>query len=536
MTTLQNVLKAVEHSKVLTAFHLANADAFVGNYYVYERVTTERILWNEICDMCKSYGDLDNSSNVHVGIEFELKLNSSAYEVDENGICRDGDQKLVRAYVSKAGKVQKVKPGRIMKAFLIENYPNLPQSVVNWACEMFAQEWENANTYDDYELNVDDNFEDIYNSAKLLGDFHSCMNDQGFEDFYSDNVDASAAYLTDKDGMIVARCVIFNAVEGDGDTLRLAERQYAAHESFKQILVRKLIEGGYIDGYKKVGAGCQEETAFLANDGSDLEGRESLSIYVSGYPEHYPYMDSFKYAEDNEGGGFTLYNSEGGCEFVDFTMNETSGEYSENRNWDEYREDYCRGNLITVYRNGSPIDVEDSDEGLEDFRKVGIDWHHYEDCGFCEECEEFYLLDDGVYSEMIEEEFCSQICLENRLSNLSEEGEVFYSQRLDEYYRTEEEMHEDEEAESEGRFYSYLTYRYYDTKEEFEAAESEYDEGFVVDMKRQCKIRKKDAVKLYTANLEFIGYMLTSEFSCYDGLWERIYTDHDFPTFKMRAE
>ena len=47
--------------------------------------------------------------------------------------------------------------------------------------------------------------------------------------FYADAVDATAAWLTDSDGYMVARCVIFNDVMDcdTGDTFRLAERQYA---------------------------------------------------------------------------------------------------------------------------------------------------------------------------------------------------------------------------------------------------------------------------------------------------------------------
>ncbi len=82
------------------------------------------------------------------------------------------------------------------------------------------------------------------------------MTDKDYYYFYMDSVNASAAYLTDEDDMVIARCIIYNEVKDqDGNKWRLAERQYASDENdiLKRALIDALIKGGYIDGYKKVG-------------------------------------------------------------------------------------------------------------------------------------------------------------------------------------------------------------------------------------------------------------------------------------------
>lgn len=80
------------------------------------------------------------------------------------------------------------------------------------------------------------------------------MTDKDYYYFYMDSVNASAAYLTDEDDMVIARCIIYNEVKDqDGNKWRLAERQYASDENdiLKRALIDALIKGGYIDGYKK---------------------------------------------------------------------------------------------------------------------------------------------------------------------------------------------------------------------------------------------------------------------------------------------
>ena len=92
------------------------------------------------------------------------------------------------------------------------------------------------------------------------------MVDRKLHYFYTNSVDASAAYLINEEGKVTARCVIYNRVtDQNGKIWRLAERQYATDENntLKRALIDALIKGGHIDGYKKVGAGCGDARALL---------------------------------------------------------------------------------------------------------------------------------------------------------------------------------------------------------------------------------------------------------------------------------
>ena len=95
--------------------------------------------------------------------------------------------------------------------------------------------------------------------------------------FYESSVEAKAAYILDKDGYVLTRAIIFTDVrDEDGNKWRLLERQYSreSNEVLKRLLVDICIKGGYIDGYKQIGAGCSESRAFVAIDGTPLADKK----------------------------------------------------------------------------------------------------------------------------------------------------------------------------------------------------------------------------------------------------------------------
>jgi hypothetical protein len=332
------------------------------------------------------------------------------------------------------------------KVLLQEEWSNLlPEQVVIWFCEEFAREWESyaASNSPQYELNVCDDFNKIYRSRYLKGDFNSCMVDDGFEEFYNDNVDARAAYLTDEDDMVVARCVIFDKVhdEDNGKTYRLAERQYSTdgNETLKQVLVNKLIDAGEIDGYKRVGADCHSPEAFLLNDGNSLSGR---ALYIQcrniDYDTYIPYMDSFKwYREDDE----CAYNYED-CGY-DHVFENTDGRPMGESEYDEYHERWC-DSTVRVYVNGIYMRCDEDD--LDDFIYVCGEYHYHEDVCVCDECGSNYVSDSGdtCYSEILDTNYCCYSCMQAAEQQYIEEN-WYHSELTDEYYETEEELKEAEE-------------------------------------------------------------------------------------------
>jgi hypothetical protein len=153
-----------------------------------------------------------------------------------------------------------------------------------------------------YELRVDDDFEEIYSSRNMAGDFGSCMTNDNQWSFYKDAVSAKAASIW-RDGKMYARCVIFTEVHDDdtGEVLSLAERQYAVDKDpvLKQILIRKLIEANEIDGYKETNACYNDADKFVLNDGTIMYGRKFSIGCNLEYGDIKSYQDSFKWYDYN---------------------------------------------------------------------------------------------------------------------------------------------------------------------------------------------------------------------------------------------
>ena len=159
---------------------------------------------------------------------------SSQYRTDEKeGLCEDFDKKAVRYINVKTEHPYKMKAGKFITAIIRETALGqiLSEQVINWLSEEFSADWQ---TYTfgqtpDVVLHVDDNFAKIY-SDHWCRDFNgcSCMVGRDHHSFYEDAVEAKAAYITDKEGYVLARAIIFtDAIDQYGKKWRLLERQYA---------------------------------------------------------------------------------------------------------------------------------------------------------------------------------------------------------------------------------------------------------------------------------------------------------------------
>lgn len=154
-----------------------------------------------------------------------------------------------------------MKAGKFITAIIKETELGqiLSSQVANWLAEEFSADWQ---TYTfgqtpDVVLHVDDNFEKIY-SSHWCRDFNgcSCMVGRDHHSFYEDAVEAKAAYITDKEGYVLARAIIYtDANDQYGKKWRLLERQYSkeSNEVLKRTLIDLLIKTGEIDAYKKSG-------------------------------------------------------------------------------------------------------------------------------------------------------------------------------------------------------------------------------------------------------------------------------------------
>ena len=242
-------------------------------------------------------------------LKYEVKLinytfHSSKFETDDfKGLCEDGDPKSCR-YInhSNGGRAFKMKAGKFFRSLILETEfgRTLPEQVLIYLCEEFAQEWNTftLSTFPENQLYVNYNFADIYDSSRCAGEFHSCMTNQGYHYYYQESVVAKAAYLENEKGYIIARCIIFPEVyDENGKVWRLAERQYSTDcdDLLKRALVDALVRGGYIDGYKKVGAGCSDTREFVDIHGNSLADKKfHIKCKLETY-DTLSYQDSFRY-------------------------------------------------------------------------------------------------------------------------------------------------------------------------------------------------------------------------------------------------
>lgn len=369
---------------------------------------------------------------------------STKFRTDSaNGLCEDRDYRQIRYVRVEDDKVFKMKASRMfMHLMECSTFGMiLPDAVKLWLCEEIQNDWEQYTKMmmppiDDCKLVVNDDFGRIYNSRYLKGDFGSCMTNREHHYFYSDSVKAKAAYIEDANGKILARCVIFTEVKDDdtGEIFRLAERQYSweGREDLKHDLVRMLIAGGHIDGYKKTGAGCHDSNAFVDNNGHSMSERRLSIECTANEDSTISYQDSFKWYDMDEN---RAYNYDD-CNY-EYNL-DTTDEYLEGRNYDEYNDRYTRDELRDVYFGRW---MTCSEECLEDFYWVeGEGWIHYDYCHCCPHCNEEYVFDDrGYYSEITGEEYCCEDCREEAERAYKEEHWT-YSEYDDEYFEDESDV------------------------------------------------------------------------------------------------
>jgi len=342
---------------------------------------------------------------------------SDMYETDEyNGIPVDetassGD--FIRYINKETDKVYKMRSGKFLRKVILENELGkaLPQQVLTWMLEELVADWrvQCENEVPKYHLVIDEDFASIYDRDCCCGSFGSCMTNEGYHTFYNDAVDAKAASLRDEDDIIIARCIIYTKVyDEDGNEWRLAERQYATKELHKQLLVNALVEGGHIDGYKRVGADCGAANSFVSNDGEDLSDK-TFSIRCNlDWGDTVSYQDSFKWFNMDEQKAYNDYS----CNYdegLDTTGGCLPGE------WDDWHDRYVRA-TETVYYHGTEYQCDEDD--LDDFTYFQGEYYHEDDIIECPECcgdflnPDYYDSYGRCYSEITREWYCCEACKE----------------------------------------------------------------------------------------------------------------------------
>lgn len=350
---------------------------------------------------------------------------SPIYKTDDmNGIPEDGSLGFIRyKNMERDGKVYKMKAGKMYRHLLdtCDYSEEISDKVKIYLCELFTEEWMayQSEFMCDYTLHVDKNFEKIYDDFWYLdgSDFHSCMTDQGYHTFY-ENIDASAAYITNQDGKIMARCVIYNEVlnEETGETYRLAERQYAADGNllYMRLLIEALIREGHIDGYKRIGMGCHEASAFILNDGTKLDDDRLCIDVALDADDVISYQDSFKWYDP---GSKRAYNYENGG----FGLESTDG-IIDGTNYDNLHRERTFNDVIEVSVHGR-IYVVDEDYADDYYYDLDGTYYDPEDVAECPVCGGMYVIKDGYYSDITEQSYCCSDCMYEAEERFEEEQE-----------------------------------------------------------------------------------------------------------------
>lgn len=395
---------------------------------------------------------------------------SRTYKCDDTrGVCYDGDSRSYRYMnMDRDERVFKMKIGKMFRHLIDTSLAAdiIPEPVKLWACEEITNEWTAycaAKVPSGYILHVDKDFDAIYNGTKRCrGDFYSCMSGGKHSEFYENFVKCHAAYLTDGEGEnapIVARCIIFDEVhdEETGEVFRLAERQYSTgcDDSLKRILIEMLIRQGYIDGYKKVGAGCGDAKAFVKNDGTSLSDRDLWIENTIGPGDTLSYQDSFKYL-DSDG---KAYNDSG--HHYEYELDSTEIELEndhEDENWSDYygrwldedestyvesRGDYFYDDDCVYAHRRNWHGVYEENCLRDDCSRIDDEWFYDDDWEFkeCSECGRLFVVGYGEsrYSDLLEEDFCDECCMD-QAENDHKERYWFWSEFDEEYYPDEEDV------------------------------------------------------------------------------------------------
>ena len=212
------------------------------------------------------------------------------------------DYRLIE-YKNSENKICCMKAGKFFREVLKESKVNLDESTITFCSEVFQKDWESySKDFTELELHIDDDFKRIYSGCSLLGNFGSCMVNKDHYSFYKNAVKAKAAYLTNKNGFVVARCIIFEEVihASSGNVYRYAERQYSYDPILKQVLIDRLIAANAIDIYKTVGAGCASITSICNKDGTSfIDPRFYIECKLQS-GDTISYMDTFRFFDGHK--------------------------------------------------------------------------------------------------------------------------------------------------------------------------------------------------------------------------------------------
>ena len=234
------------------------------------------------------------------------------YEIQNYGICFDGDVNSVRYKDTNTGKIYKMKIGKFTgKAldFLIKQ-----GAVIGWInnptlriffIEELTELWKNKRLKDKtLKVVVNKDFEGIYRRARRpfdSRDFSSCMDDDQNYNFYVNHPDLfDAVSLQDDDNLIYARAILVHCKDEKGNEHKYLERIYCNKRMYKDFLFDKAKQEGVFDLYKSLEASCHEyEKVIDAKTDKQIDYTLVIPLTLKS-GDYISYQDSFKWYYDRQ--------------------------------------------------------------------------------------------------------------------------------------------------------------------------------------------------------------------------------------------
>ena len=218
---------------------------------------------------------------------------------------------------------------------------------------------------------------------------NSCMKHDHCQDYftvYTNNVDrVSMLVSVNKDNQLTGRAILWEARRGnDGkiEDIKIMDRIYG-----KPLTVNAFKTWAHENGYAYKNNQTYQSSNFIAPNGVEIRQRD-LFVPNLEMGRQFPYMDTFKYTDDNPYDGTVLISGDDGSYCYSFTC--TGGNIDglnivEDRDGNEHNEEDCRWS----HRFDEWIH-----EGDAVYCDIDDNWYHADDCHYSSIEDTYIHMDD----------------------------------------------------------------------------------------------------------------------------------------------
>ena len=219
---------------------------------------------------------------------------------------------------------------------------------------------------------------------------NSCMKHdhcQPYFTVYTDNPDRVSMLVSyNKDNKLTGRAILWNARRANGseiEDIKIMDRIYG-----KPLTVNAFKTWAHTNGYAYKNSQTYQTSNFVQPNGAEIRQRD-LFVPNLHMGRSFPYMDTFKYTDDNPYDGTVLISGDDSCYNYSFTC--TGGNIDglnmvEDRDGNEWQEEDCH------WSNRTDEWIHESDAVYCD---ADDNWYHADDCQYSN-YEDTYIYEDDI--------------------------------------------------------------------------------------------------------------------------------------------